>query len=192
MGTYAKELSKAMELLSKDQRTILIGQNVKYGGTSMFWTFENTWPEDRRIETPVVEDIQMGMSIGMALEGMIPITVYPRMDFLVLALNQLVNHLDKMDQMSDGQFKPKVIIRTAIGSNEPLMPGPQHMQDHTEASKKMVRYIKVVKLTKADQIVPAYKEALESDGSTMLVEIPDLYNKDLEERLIKARKEWKE
>jgi len=55
----------------------------------------------------------------------------------------------------------------------------------------MVKYIKVVKLTKPEQIVPEYKKALERDGNTILVEIPDMYNKDLEERLIKARKEWK-
>lgn len=189
MGTYKEELFKAMKMLAEHPDTIFIGQNMKYGGTSMFWTMEDV-PEEKRLELPVFEEVQMGMSLGLALEGKIPITIYPRFDFLILAMNQLVNHLDKCDVMSDGQFKPKVIIRTAVGSSQPLMPGPQHCQDHTEAIRKMVKYIKVVKLTKAEQIVPEYKKALESDGSTILVEIPDMYNHDLEDRLIKAREEW--
>ncbi len=187
---YKDELCKAMKMLGKHPDTIFIGQNMIYGGTSMFYTLEDV-PESKKIELPVCEEVQMGMSVGMALEGLIPISVYPRMDFLILAMNQLVNHLDKCEVMSDGQFKPKVIIRTAVGSSQPLMPGPQHCQDHTEAIRKMVKYINIVKLTKPEDIVPAYKEALASDRSTILVEIPDLYNKDLEDRLKKARKEWK-
>jgi pyruvate/2-oxoglutarate/acetoin dehydrogenase E1 component len=90
----------------------------------------------------------------------------------------MVNHLDKMEEMSSGQFKPKVIIRTAIGSVKPLFPGPQHCQDHTEAIKMMLKNIDVVKLNSAKDVFPAYKKALESDKSTLLVEIPDLYESE--------------
>ena len=98
------------------------------------------------------------------------------MDFLILAINQLVNHLDKCEEMSDGQFKPRVIIRTCIGSSDPLMPGPQHCKDHTEALRKLVTNIDVIKLESAQDIVPAYKKAYNSTKSTVLIEIPDLYN----------------
>ncbi|MBI2632399.1 hypothetical protein HYW75_05325 [Candidatus Pacearchaeota archaeon] len=187
MGTYKEELSKAMDLLAADLRTIFIGQNMIYGGTSMFWTLQNI-PKEKRIELPVFEEVQMGMSTGMALEGFIPVSIYPRMDFLICATNQLINHLDKMNEMSDGQFKPVVIIRTAIGSTKPLMPGPQHSQDHTDALKHLCKHINVVKLESAEQIVPEYQKALNADRPTILVEIPDMYNKDLEENLKEARK----
>ena len=49
----------------------------------------------KKIELPVFEDVQMGLSTGLALQGFIPITCYPRFDFLILAMNQLVNHLTK-------------------------------------------------------------------------------------------------
>ena len=53
----------------------------------------------------------MGMSLGLAMNGYIPITCYPRFDFLILAFNQL-NHLDKIRSMSWNEITPKVIIRT--------------------------------------------------------------------------------
>ena len=64
-------------------------------------------PSKKKIETPVFEDAQMGMSIGLSLEGFIPITCFPRFDFLILAMNQLVNHLDKIRFMSRGEMRPK-------------------------------------------------------------------------------------
>ena len=53
----------------------------------------------------------MGISTGLALSGYVPVTCYPRFDFLLLAMNQLVNHLDKIRVMSNNEFQPKVIIR---------------------------------------------------------------------------------
>jgi pyruvate/2-oxoglutarate/acetoin dehydrogenase E1 component len=116
----------------------------------------------------------MGMSIGLSLEGFIPVSIYPRFDFLILAINQLANHLDKIDEMSEGQFKPKMIIRTAVGSSEPLYPGLQHCSDYTESFKHFFKNINVVKLTKSEEIMPEYKKALESEKSTILIEVADL------------------
>lgn len=183
---YKEELQKAMDILSKDGY-MFIGQNTIYGGTSLFWTLQNV-PDKQRIELPVFEDVQMGMSLGMALNGMKVCSIYPRMDFLICATNQLVNHLDKAEEMSDGQFKPKVIIRTCKGSVEPLMPGPQHNKDHSDALKKLLTNVDVIQLKKAEDIVPAYKKAIESNRSTILVEYPDLYNKDLEKEMKNRRK----
>jgi len=95
------------------------------------------------------------------------------MDFLILALNQLVNHLDKFEAMSRGDFRPKVIIRTAIGAKSPLDAGPQHTQDHTEALRHLLTNVDVVKLEEAEQIVPAYKRAYHSERSTILIEISE-------------------
>ena len=90
----------------------------------------------KKIEMPVFEDVQMGLSLGMALNGYVPISCFPRFDFLILACNQLLNHLDKIQKMSKNQFLPKVIIRTSIGSKKPLDGGPQHTQDYTTIFKK--------------------------------------------------------
>ena len=52
----------------------------------------------------------MGMCAGLSLEGYVPISIYPRFNFMMLAINQLVNHIDKMKEMSKGMLIPKVII----------------------------------------------------------------------------------
>ena len=172
---YVDCIKKAMSWLAEDSRTIFLGQSVLYPGTGLYHTVKHL-PKEKRIELPILEDIQLGMSIGMALNGVIPISIFPRMDFLVLGLNQLINHLDKIEEMSDGQFKPIVIIRTSIGSVKPLFPGPQHTQDHTEALMKMCKNINIVKLTDKNLIMEEYKKAYESDKSTILIEYPDLYD----------------
>src|SRR3990167_959325 len=169
---YKDELQKATNLLA-EKGYIFIGQNMKYSGTSMFQMIKHI-PEEQRIELPVAEEMQMGMSLGMSLNGLKICSVYPRWDFLILATNQIVNHLDKVKRMSNGQFKLKgLIIRTAVGSVEPMFPGEQHCGDYTEAVKLMCKDIKVIKLETPEQIVPAYLEAMESDVPTLLVEIPD-------------------
>ena len=104
-----------MNYLSKNPKTIFLGQSVSYPGNSMYNTLVEVL-EKKKMRLPVFEDVQMGLSIGfVALRGYIPISCF-RFDFLILAFNQLVNHLDKIRQMSRNEMKPQVIIRTAIGA----------------------------------------------------------------------------
>ena len=174
---YKDELIRTMEWLGEKQNTIFVGQSVKYSGNAIYNTLK-TIPDHKKIETPVFEEVQMGMSTGLALEGYTPISCFPRFDFLILACNQLVNHLDKMKYMSKGKMKPKVIIRTSIGSKKPLDGGVQHTQDYTEAFKNMLTDVNVVMLEEPEDIFIAFKEAYErEDGkSTLIVECGDHYN----------------
>ena len=120
----------------------------------------------------------MGMSLGFALNGFVPITCFPRFDFLICAMNQLVNHVDKMRQMSRGEIKPRIIIRTSIGSKNPLDGGPQHTQDFTMAMRKSLKEVKVVFLNKPDMIFSSFKKAYEDKESYsyLFVEHGDFYN----------------
>lgn len=172
---YKDELAKAMNLLAVDDRVLFLGQSVKYAGQTMTPTLRDV-PASKKLELPIMEDAQLGLSIGLSLEGFVPVSLFSRFDFLILACNQLVNHLDKIEELSRGHFKPKVIIRTIVGSTKPLYPGPQHCQDHTEGLRRMLTNVDVVKLTMASEIVPAYTRALEREGSTLLVEEADRYN----------------
>lgn len=184
---YLEELNKAMQLLAENGY-YFIGQSVKFQGNAIYHTIKNL-PIDKRIELPVQEEMQMGISAGMTLEGLKVCSIFPRFDFILRGMDSLVNHLDKVKYMSDGQFLLKgLIIRTAIGSNNPIMPGCQHTQDYTEALKLMCKHIKVVKLEKAEDILSAYQEAMNSDVPTFIIEIPELYNQDLKQDFIEARK----
>ncbi len=175
--TYFDHITLAMSTLSENPNTIFLGQCVGYPGNALFRTVEQI-DESRRIEMPVMEDSQMGISIGLALNGFIPVTIYPRFDFLVLAANQLVNHLDKLSGMSNGRVQPKVIIRVCVGSTNPLHPGIQHCSDHSVAFSHLLKTVEVIKLEQTEQIMPSYLKALQRDDgkSTILVELADLYS----------------
>jgi len=165
-----------MEWLGTKSNTVFLGQAIGFSGHAISNTMASV-SQDKRIELPVLEETQLGMSTGMALEGWIPITCYPRFDFFILSLNQLVNHLDKMQDMSKGDMKPKVIIRVAVGSKVPFSAGPQHTQNHTEAMRKMLTEVEVIELTEPEHIFDAFKTAYErEDGkSTLIIEHSEYY-----------------
>jgi pyruvate/2-oxoglutarate/acetoin dehydrogenase E1 component len=172
---YFDELKRSMEWLGEQPDTIFIGQAVEYAGTAMTNTLKDVNPS-KLMEMPVNEDMQTGIANGLALNGYTPISIYPRWNFLLLGVNQLVNHLDKIPMISD--YTPKVIIRTGIGSERPLHPQFQHIGDYTEAFEKMLNNVEVIRLDEPEQIFEAYQKAYNrTDGkSTILVEWGDYYN----------------
>lgn len=172
---YFDELKRSMEYLAQHPDTVFIGQAVAYPGTAMSNTLKDV-PDNKKLEMPVCEDFQMGVSNGLSLAGKIPVTIFPRWNFLLLATNQIVNHLDKLPEFSG--FPSKVIIRTGIGSVVPLHPQCQHVGDFTDAFRLMVKNIEVIRLDEPEQIFPAYEKALtRTDGkSTIIVEFGDYYD----------------
>jgi len=113
--------------------------------------------------------------MGLAMTGHQVVTFYPRWDFLILARNQLVNHLDKLEAMSNGEWKPNVIVRVGKGSDKPLDPGHQHKADYTDAFEKITTNCTITKLDKIEKIVPAYQRALSEGGIHIIVEYPEMY-----------------
>ena len=170
--SYTGELNRSMKMLAEHPKTLFVGQAVKYPGQAAFKTFDGV-PMDRRIEMPVCEDLQMGFCTGLALEGYIPVCFYPRWDFLIIAANALINHLDKLPMMG---WRPKMIIRTAVGRTQPLDPGPQHVQNHTHAVRQMLHTVSLYELFKAEQIFDAYMMALNTPEPVILVEHMEKYD----------------
>jgi pyruvate/2-oxoglutarate/acetoin dehydrogenase E1 component len=169
---YYEEIKKAMTLLANHPKTMFIGQAVRYPGTGMYDSLAHL-PDEKKYEFPVAENLQMGVCTGLAIAGWLPIAIYPRWNFLIVAADQIVNHLDKYPLMSNGELVPKVIIRVAIGSEQPVDPQAQHKGDFTDAFKSMCRSIHIVHLDEPEQICPAYADALKSHFSTILVESAD-------------------
>lgn len=166
-----------MTMLASDARVLFLGQAVAYPGTAMSGTLSGV-AKEKLLELPVDEEMQMGMTNGLALAGRVPVSIFPRWNFLILAMNQLVNHLDKFSLMSNGGYRPKAIIRTGIGSERPLHPQHQHVGDFTDALRSMCCTIEVIRLEEPEEIFPAYEHALRRDDgrSTLLVEYGDYYN----------------
>ena len=165
-----------MDFLGNKKNTIFIGQAVEVPGTAMSKTLINV-PKKKLLELPVAEEMQMGMSLGLAMDGNVPISIFPRWNFLLYGINQLVNHIDKFKIMAGDKIKPKIIIRTSIGSQRPLHPQHQHIGDFSSAIKGMCSTIDVIKLNDPNKIFSSYKKAYErKDGkNTILVEYGDYY-----------------
>jgi len=179
---YFNELKRSMNYLAQDERVFFLGQAVKSDGTALRKTLLEV-DSERLIEFPVAEDMQMGVSLGASLSNdFILVTIFPRLNFLILAANQIFNHIDLISKMSD--FKPKIIIRSAIGSEHPLHGQHQHTGDLTQIFKEGCKTIEVIRLDKSEMIFPSYEKALtRNDGrSTMLIEWADAYSEEWYEK----------
>ncbi len=174
---YFNELKRSMNYLGGKKDTIFIGQAVEVPGTAMSNTLKNI-KKGKLLELPVTEEMQMGMTLGLSMHNNVTISIFPRWNFLLYGMNQLINHIDKFKVMCGNSINPKIIIRTGIGSKRPLHPQYQHIGDFSQAIQKMCTTIKVVKLNEPKDIFPAYKKAYErKDGiNTILVEYGDYYN----------------
>lgn len=177
--TYAQHIHAAMLALAEHPKVLFVGYNIKFGQNPAAGTFKGI-PEDKLIETPLAENLMAGVAIGLALDGYIPVLSFERSDFLTNAMDAIVNHLDKMEQLSDGEFRPAVIIRVVVGNKEvPLLTGPTHTQDFSDAMEHLTNNIVIYKLGCGSKIVEMYSAILahlDSCGSAMVFEYKDLYN----------------
>ena len=174
MSKYSDEIARAMLMLAEHEKTFFMGQSVAYPGNVIYKNLEPV-PTTKKLELPVFEETQMGMTLGLSIAGYIPVSIFPRFNFLILGLNQLVNHIDKIEQISDGKFKPHVIIKTMVGSVKPLHPGVQHCSDFTDSIQDMLTTVEVRRLDNPDKIFAEYSNALINPGAYLMVEYGDMY-----------------
>ncbi len=172
---YKDALTKAMTDLANLDDSIFIGQQIVYAGNPMSTTLGNV-PKEKMIEVPVMEETQMGMSLGLAITGKRVITFYPRWDFIVSAANQLINHVDKFELMTGKKIN--LIIRLGKGSDTPLDPGHQHKGNYIEEFKSICKNIEFHDLKNWADIELAYAYAIKEGGIHCLVEYPELYYKN--------------
>lgn len=114
--------------MAADERVILLGQGID-DAKGMWGTtlgLQEKYGDRRVFDTPLAEDGMTGMAIGAALAGLRPIQTHIRMDFLVLAMNQLVNIAAKSRYMYGGSVKVPLVVRAVIGRS--WGQGAQHSQ----------------------------------------------------------------
>ena len=171
---YNDQLRATMNWLAEQEHTIFLGQAVCYAGTGCYESLTEV-PANKKMEFPVAENFQIGVSTGLAINGFVPVSVVPRWNFLLCATDQIVNHLDKMSSLSRGRCQPKVIIRVAVGSETPVDPQDQHKGNFSDAFRLMCKTIDIIECPTPDTIQPAYELAYNrTDGrSTIIVEFPD-------------------
>lgn len=170
--SYKDALTGAMDILGADPLVRFIGYGVTIG--KAMGTLKNVDPH-QLIEMPVAENLMVAFAIGLSLKGLKPVVFIERFDFILNALDAIVNHLDKIKDISHGEFAPSVILRIVVGNRQkPLFTGKTHTQDFSVALRHLVSF-PVHQLVEANEIVGRYAEAYSSFGtrSTALVEYKD-------------------
>lgn len=126
---YGTAIRSAFEyLLENYPEVFVIGQGLWspwYVGNSMT-DLDKKFGVERVIDTPVSESACTGAAVGASLAGMKPIVVHPRMDFMLYAMDAVVNQAAKWSHMLGGQAHPSVTIRSII--NRGGEQGAQHSQ----------------------------------------------------------------
>lgn len=126
---YGTAILAAFEyLLDKYPEVFVIGQGLWspwYVGNSMT-DLDKRFGTQRIIDTPVSESACTGAAVGASLAGMKPIVVHPRMDFMLYAMDAIVNQAAKWSHMVGGQAHPAVTIRAIV--NRGGEQGAQHSQ----------------------------------------------------------------
>lgn len=127
--SYSQAIREAIEqMMEKDKKVFLIGQGVTspwYVGDSCDGLLER-FGEERIIDTPISEAAVTGAAIGASLSGLRPILVHPRMDFMYLALDQIINQAANWRYMLGGELNIPLTIRGII--NRGGEQGAQHSQ----------------------------------------------------------------
>jgi pyruvate/2-oxoglutarate/acetoin dehydrogenase E1 component len=116
------------QLMSEDKTVLVFGLETDHPKAiqGTIRGLEKKFGPKRIFVTPLSEDAMTGATIGMALAGLRPIHIHVRMDFMLLAMNQLVNVAAKSSYMFDGQVSLPMVVRSMIGKS--WGQGPQHSQ----------------------------------------------------------------
>jgi len=126
---YSKAIDETFkQMMGKDERIIVMGQGVDnpwFVGMSMVGLVEK-FGSKRVIDSPVSENGITGIAVGAALAGLRPVVIHPRMDFMLLAMDQMVNHAAKWHYMFGGKVNVPITIRGII--NRGNEQGAQHSQ----------------------------------------------------------------
>ncbi|KAF0135251.1 MAG: pyruvate dehydrogenase E1 component subunit beta [Candidatus Saganbacteria bacterium] len=166
--TYRQALAKAMrEALRDNPKTVLYGLGVT-DHTGIFGTtlgLEKEFGKERVFDTPISEDAMTGLGIGLALSGYYPIHTHIRNDFMLLAMNQLVNSAAKYKYMYGGCFTVPMLVRGVIGRS--WGQGAQHSQS-LQSLFSHVPGLTVIMPSAAQSIMDCYRYAVNEYKSPVI------------------------
>ena len=164
-SSYKRVIEEAMNELAENNG-VFIGYNVKNGNA--MGSLKNV-PDDLKIETPVAENLMVGLAIGMSFEGYRPVVYFERHDFMLVAMDAIGNHLNHIERMSHGEYKCPVILKTVVADSGPFYSGPTHSQDFTQTLRELVSF-SVFDPKNSQDMLSAYTWANNSSRPTIIVE----------------------
>jgi pyruvate dehydrogenase E1 component beta subunit len=166
----AKTLATAMRA---DERVIVLGEDVAEGGPYLATAgLAEEFGRERVRNTPISEGAVCGVAIGAAQSGLRPVVEIMFIDFITLALDQLVNQAAKAHFMSGGQLSVPLVLRTQGGAGQ--RNGAQHSQS-LEAWLTHVPGLKVVMPSNAGDAAGLLQSAIADPNPVVFVENKSLY-----------------
>jgi acetoin:2,6-dichlorophenolindophenol oxidoreductase subunit beta len=174
--TYLKALTGAQaRAMRDDPRVFVIGEDVAEGGPyGTTAGLADEFGRERVLNTPISEATICGVAVGAAQSGMRPIVEVMFVDFVTLALDQLVNQAAKAHMMSGGQLTVPLVLRTQGGAGRRW--GAQHSQS-LESWLAHVPGLKVVMPSRAADVPGLLASAIEDPNPVVFVENKVLYFK---------------
>lgn len=169
--SYKDAVVRAMTNLGMSGNSFFIGYNVKNGNA--MGTLNNV-PDKFKIETPVAENLMTGLAIGMSFEGFKPVVYYERHDFMLVAADAIINHINHIERISHGEYTCPVILRAVVADASPFYSGPTHSQNFTEMFRSAVTF-PIYEPKDGAHMSAAYELASASTRPAMIVEKKSLY-----------------
>jgi acetoin:2,6-dichlorophenolindophenol oxidoreductase subunit beta len=163
------------EEMQRDEKVVIWGEDVGQAGGAFAATkgLIEEFGEDRVRDTPIAENIIIGMAVGAAITGLRPVPEIMFADFLACAMDQIANQLAKIRYMSGGQVKVPVTIRTCNGAG--LRAAAQHSQSLHPWFVNLPG-IKVVAPSTPADAMGLLKSSIRDDNPVIFFEHKELYN----------------
>ncbi|HEY2770091.1 MAG TPA: alpha-ketoacid dehydrogenase subunit beta [Solirubrobacteraceae bacterium] len=172
--TFLEAINRTLgEAMRADERVIVLGEDVAEGGPYLATKgLAEEFGEGRVRNTPISEGAVCGVAIGAAQAGLRPVVEIMFIDFVTLALDQLVNQAAKAHFMSGGQLTVPLVLRTQGGSGQ--RSGAQHSQS-LEAWLTHIPGLKVAMPSSAADAAGLLRAAIDDPGPVVFVENKALY-----------------
>ena len=172
--TYLEAIREGLhEEMSRDASVYLFGEDIALGGPfGVTNGLADVFGKNRVVNTPISEGTVMGLAIGAATAGLRPVVEIMFIDFLTLAMDQLVNHAAKLHYMSGGQLKIPVTVRVQCGISGTM--GAHHSQS-LESWLTHVPGLKVVLPSNPADAKGLLKSAIRDDNPVIFIEHRGLY-----------------
>lgn len=173
---YWQAINSALtEEMERDSSVCVIGEDVgepggPFGATVKLFERFGEW---RVRDTPISEAAIVGTALGAAMTGMRPVAEVMFMDFMTLAMDQVVNQAAKISYMSAGSYKAPMVVRTLVGAGRGT--GPQHSQSF-EAWLGNVPGLKVVWGSNPADAKGLLKAAIRDDNPVIVMESLSLWS----------------
>ena len=163
-------VNEALAIMGQRNKDVLLFAEGIDDPSAIYGTTKNLRPiygDSRIIEMPVAENGLCGVAIGAAMSGKRPVISFHRVEFALLAVEQIVNNAAKMHYISNGQHKAPIVLRLVVGRG--WGQGPEHSQS-LETLFSYMPGLKVLMPVFPDDYKGMICAAIEDNNPTIIIE----------------------